>query len=54
VLVVLAIWVAAAPEEVPGLTIRGSPDAAMSMSPDEGAMPSGDGAMSPEDGGAMK
>lgn len=35
VLVALGIWVAVAPADVPGLTVPGSPEAAMSMSPQE-------------------
>jgi predicted metal-binding membrane protein len=46
VLIVLGVWVAASPKDVPGLTIPGSPGAGMSMSPDrDGMAPQDDAAM---------
>jgi predicted metal-binding membrane protein len=52
-LLILGVWVAASPADVPGLTIPGSPDAAMSMSPGDDAMPA-DGDQGPTDGGGMQ
>ena len=51
-LLVLGIAVATTPADVPGLTIPGSPGAAMSMGQDDDAMSTGGGGMS-EGGGGM-
>ena len=52
VLLVLGIAVATTPADVPGLTIPGSPGAAMSMGQGDDAMSQGGGGMS-EGGGGM-